>query len=129
MKVDATNHRLFMNAANHRVSVDPSPGKKSQKMFVFDTETGKEVTTIPINEHSDHLQYDVVSKRLYVVASVPPSVEVFQQIDPDHYKSLGEVATEPDARVGLYVPELHRFYVAVPKHQNTDVHILVYDVR
>src|SRR6266481_7274969 len=51
MEVDAANHRLFMNAANHRVTVDPSPGKKSQKMFVFDTQTGKEVTTIPINEH------------------------------------------------------------------------------
>src|SRR5260221_14439688 len=28
MEVDAANHRLFMNAANHRVTLDPSPGKK-----------------------------------------------------------------------------------------------------
>jgi DNA-binding beta-propeller fold protein YncE len=129
MEVDAANDRLFMNAANHRVTVDPNRGKKYQKMFVFDTQTGQEVTTIPINEHSDQLQYDVVAKRLYVVAAVPPSVEVFQQIDPDHYKSLGEVATEPEARVGIYVPERHRFYVAVPKHHNTEAHILVYQVR
>jgi hypothetical protein len=97
-------------------------------MVVFDTRTGKEVQTIPINEHTDHLQYDAGTKRLFVVAAVPPSIEVFQQIDPDHYRAIGEFATEPKARVGLYVPERHRFYVAVPRNGEREAHILVYQV-
>ena len=128
MALDPENHRLFVNTANHRVTADPSPGKQYQKMAVFDTQTGNEVQTIPINEHTDHLQYDAATKRLFVVAAVPPSIEVFQQIDPDHYKPLGEVTTEPTARVGLYVPERRRFYVAVPKYGEKAPHILVYQV-
>lgn len=128
MELDSTDHRLFVNTANHRVTTDPSPGVKYQKMVIFDTRTGKEVQTIPINEHTDHLQYDAGTKRLFVVAAVPPSIEVFQQIDPDHYRAIGEFATEPKARVGLYVPERHRFYVAVPRNGEREAHILVYQV-
>ena len=128
MGLDHANHRLFVNTANRRVTTDPSPGVKYQKTVVFDTRTGKELLTIPINEHTDHLQYDAGTKRLFVVAAVPPSVEVFQQSDPDHYKPIGEVTTEPKARVGLYVPERHRFYVAVPRYEERVAHILVYQV-
>jgi DNA-binding beta-propeller fold protein YncE len=128
MELDSTNHRLFVNTANHRITRDSRPGVKYQKMVVFDTRTGNEVLTIPINEHTDHLQYDGETKRLFVVAAVPPSVEVFQQIDPDHYKPIGEVTTEPKARVGLYVPERRRFYVAVPRSKEKEAHILVYQV-
>lgn len=128
MELDSTNHRLFVNTANHRVTADPSPGVKYQKMVVFDTRTGDEVQTIPINEHTDHLQYDAGTKRLFVVAAVPPSIEVFQQIDPDHYRLIGEVTTEPKARVGLYVSERRRFYVAVPRNGEKEAHILVYQV-
>jgi hypothetical protein len=128
MGLDSTNHRLFINTANHRMTKDPSPGVKYRKMVVVDTRTGKEVLTIPINEHTDHLQYDGGTKRLFVVAAVPASVEVFQQIDPNHYKPIGEVPTEPKARVGLYVPERCRFYVAVPRSKEKEAHILVYQV-
>lgn len=129
MAIDTANHRLFENFANHRVTEDAKPGEKHQKMIVYDTQAGKEVTTIPINEHTDHLQYDPGSKRLFVVAAVPPTVEVIQQVDPDHYKSLGEIITEPKARIGLYVPERRRFYVAVPKRESVDAHVLVYEVQ
>jgi len=128
MEVDSANHRLFINTANHRITKDPSPGTKYQKMVVVDTQTGKQLETFPINEHTDHLQYDARTKRLFVVAAVPPSIEAFQQLDPDHYNPLAEVATETGARVGLYVPERHRFYVAVPKYEQKVAHILVYQV-
>jgi DNA-binding beta-propeller fold protein YncE len=127
MGLDSADHRLFVNTSNHRVTADPSPGMKYQRMVIFDTRMGKELQTVPINEHTDHLQYDAGTKRLFVVAAVPPSVEVFQQIDADHYKPLGEVTTEPRARVGLYVPERYRFYVAVPRSKEK-AHILVYQV-
>src|SRR5258707_3703560 len=48
--------------------------------------------------------------------ALPISLEVFRQMDPDHYKSLGKVPTGAIAKTGLYVPELKRMYIAVPKH-------------
>jgi DNA-binding beta-propeller fold protein YncE len=121
MALDIANHRLFVNC-------------RSGKMVIFDTQTGKELQAIPINQHSDELQYDKPTKRLYVVARGAPegghaSVEVIQQIDADHYKSLGEVTTEFAARCGIYVPERHRFYVAAPKNGTKGPEILVYDVQ
>ena len=41
---------------------------------------------------------------------------VFKEIDPDHFQLLGKVATGALAKSGLWVPELKRFYAAVPRH-------------
>jgi hypothetical protein len=41
---------------------------------------------------------------------------VFKQTDPDHYQLLGKVPTGAIAKTALWVPELKRMYVAVPKH-------------
>lgn len=118
--LDAATHRLFVNC-------------RSGQMVVFNTQTGKELQAIPINQHSDDLSWDEKTKRLYVTASGgeggQPTLEAIQQIDPDHYKSLGEVTTEFGARTGILVPELHRFYVAAPKHGSNGQQILVYEVQ
>jgi len=37
-------------------------------------------------------------------------------MDPDHFKLLGKVPTGAISKTGLWVPELKRFYSAVPKH-------------
>jgi len=42
-------------------------------------------------------------------------VEVFRQVDADHYERLGRAATGPIAKTTLLVPELKRFYAAIPK--------------
>jgi len=41
---------------------------------------------------------------------------VFQEIDPDHFQLLGKVPTGAISKTGLWVPELKRFYSAVPRH-------------
>ena len=40
---------------------------------------------------------------------------MFKQVDADHYQPLGKLITAADAKTSLLVPELKRFYVAVPK--------------
>ena len=44
------------------------------------------------------------------------TLAVFRQIDADHYEMLGKVPTGALAKSGLWVPELKRYYAAVPKH-------------
>ena len=37
-------------------------------------------------------------------------------MDADHYELLGKVPTGAISKTGLWVPELKRFYSAVPRH-------------
>lgn len=120
MGLDRKNHRLFVNC-------------RYGQMIYFDTETGKELGAFAINQYSDELMYDQARKRIYVTASGAvgvghPSIEVFQQIDPDHYKSLGELPTGKNSRNGIFVPELNRIFVSVPKNEKAEAQILVFEV-
>ena len=108
--LDAANHRLFVGSrvkGGHRYE----PGK----LVVMDTETGKVVQALDSVGGADEVQYDAPTKRIYFVGTTG-TLEVFKQIDPDHYTSLGKVPTGPIAKTGIWVPELKRMYIAVPKH-------------
>jgi DNA-binding beta-propeller fold protein YncE len=108
--LDAINHRLFIGSrikGGHRYE----PGK----FVVINTETGKVVQAIDTVGGADEVQYDAPTGRIYFVGSTG-TLEVFKQIDPDHYQSLGRVPTGAIAKTGLWVPELKRLYIAVPKH-------------
>ena len=64
---------------------------------------------------ADEVQFDAAPGRIYFVGTTG-TLAVFKQMDPDHYQLLGKVPTGALAKTGLYVPELKRMYVAVPKH-------------
>jgi DNA-binding beta-propeller fold protein YncE len=119
--LDEKNHRLFV-------------GCRSGHIVIFDTVAGKELQALPINGGIDDLDYDPVKKRLYATCGGPKqggsgSVDVFEQIDGDHYKSIAKLATGPAARNGLLVSEVGRFFVAIPEHDNFEASIQVYEVR
>ncbi len=112
--LDQDHHRLFV-------------GCRSGQLVVLDTETGKELQALPINQGVDDLDFDMKSKRLYAAGN--GSVDVYQETDPDHYEFLGQIATGPGAKNGRLVPELKRYYVAVPQHENTNAQVLEYKVQ
>jgi hypothetical protein len=55
-------------------------------------------------------------------------INVFQQQDANHYNAIVSISTAEGARTSLFVPALHRFYVAVPHIANQESKILVYQV-
>jgi DNA-binding beta-propeller fold protein YncE len=114
MALDETNHRLFVAC-------------RSGQIVVFDTQTGKGLQALPITKGVDDLTYDPASKRIY--AACDGAVDVYEQSDPDHYKSLGKVPTEPAAKTARLVPELHRYFVAAPQRGSTPAEILVFEVQ
>jgi DNA-binding beta-propeller fold protein YncE len=115
MAFDQAHHRLFVGCRNGQI-------------VIFDTESGKELQALPINEGVDDLAFDPVGKRIYAASGgAGGAVDVFEETDPDHYKSLGKVPTEPGAREGRLVPERGRYFVAVPQRENTEAEILVFE--
>ena len=108
--LDAAHHRLFVGSrikGGHQYE----PGK----LVVMDTETGKVVQALDSVGGADEVQFDTSTGRIYFVGTTG-TLAVFKQIDPDHYQLVGKVPTGALAKTGLYVPELKRMYVAVPKH-------------
>jgi hypothetical protein len=108
--LDAAHHRLLVGSrvkGGHQYE----PGK----LVVMDTDTGKVVQALDSVGGVDEVQLDPATGRVYYVGTTG-TLAVFKQMDADHYQLLGKVPTGALAKTALYVPELKRMYVAVPKH-------------
>ena len=118
-----TNVAMAYDEADHRLFV----ACRSGGIVVLDTQSGKEITVLPITKGVDDLVFDSTRKRLY--ASSDGDVSVYEQSSPDEYKSLGKIPTGPLARTALLVPRLNRYFVAVPLHGASNAEIQVFEVQ
>jgi DNA-binding beta-propeller fold protein YncE len=114
MAFDEDAHRLFLGT---RV-----PGK----LVVLDSDSGKVVTSYPAAAMIDDLAYDSQSKRIYFAGT--EFLDVFHEHDADHYDRIGHIATAFRAKTGVLVPELNRYYLAVPHHEKQTAELRVYEV-
>ena len=114
MALDEAHHRLFV-------------GCRSGHVVVFNTETGKQLQALPIDKGVDDVVFDAASGRIY--ASCDGAVNIYRETDADHYQSLGKVPSGPLGRTSSLVPELHRYFVAVPPHDAEPAEILIYQVN
>jgi hypothetical protein len=84
---DGDSHTLALDEANRRLfTAALHPGR----LTVVDSESGKIVANLPCVVEVDDLWYDASRKRLYAPGS--GFIDVFQQLDPDHYKSIAHIA-------------------------------------
>jgi DNA-binding beta-propeller fold protein YncE len=115
--LDAAHHRLFVGSRlkPHTGNVGGGHQHEPGRLTVINTETGKVVQGLDSVGGADDLQYDDATGRIYFVGTTG-TVAVFKELDPDHFQLLGKVPTGAIAKTGLWVPELKRFYSAVPRH-------------
>ena len=118
-----TNVAMAYDPANHRLFV----GCRGGGVVVLDTDSGKEIAVLEITKGVDDMVFDPGSKRLY--ASCDGDADVYQQTDANTYKLLGKVPTGALARTALLVPELNRYFVAVPQKGSNSAEIKVYEVQ
>jgi DNA-binding beta-propeller fold protein YncE len=112
---DESNRRLFAGTRD--------PGK----LVVLDSDSGKVVTSAPAAAMPDDLVFDPDQKRIYFAGSM--FLDVFQQKDADHYDHIGHIPTSFRAKTGLLVPEQHRYYLAVPRHEKQSAEVRIYEVQ
>jgi hypothetical protein len=115
--LDAAHHRLFVGSRTiaHTGNIGGGHQHEPGKLVIINTETGKVVQVLDSVGGADDLQYDAATERIYFVGTTG-TVAVFKELDPDHFQLLGKVPTGAIAKTGLWVPELKRFYSAVPRH-------------
>src|SRR5216684_7141798 len=121
---DKLNVAMAFDEAAHRLFVATrTPGK----LIVLNSDTGKVVASVAAVGMVDDMAYDAKQKRIYVAGD--QFVDVFNQKDADHYALLGRVSGSFRAKTGILVPELNRYYLAVPHHENQGAEVRVYDVQ
>ncbi len=119
MALDQTHHRLFVATRN-----------APQMMIVYDSESGQEVARLPADGRMNGVYYDGWHKRIYVTCGrdLPAGfIFVYEQKDADHYEFIGKVPTGPGAGTSFWVPQLNRFYVAVPAAEKQEAAVLVFE--
>ena len=114
MAFDEAAHRLFISA------------NTPEKLIVLNSDSGAIVASLPSGHMVDDMAYDAKSKRIYLTGS--DFINVFQQKDPDHYELVGQVPSAFRAKTAILIPDLNRFYLAVPRHENKSAEVRVYEV-
>ena len=115
MAFDEAAHRLFISTNN------------PERLIVLNSDSGAIVASLPCGYMVDDLAYDAKSKRIYVTGS--DFVDVFQQKDADHYEQVGRVASAFRAKTAILIPELNRYYLAVPRHEDKVAEVRVFEVQ
>lgn len=115
---DEKTHRLFIGT------------RTPPQMIAMDSQTGKEVATLPTVEGMDGVYFDAGHKRVYVSGGRDQDVGyvfAYERKDADHYETIGKIPTKSGAGTSFWSPELNRYYVAAPAHDNEDAAILVFE--
>jgi len=114
---------VAFDESGHRLFVGPrEPGK----LIVLDSDSGKIVTSYPAAAMVDDMAFDSQGKRIYFAGT--EFLDVFHKQDADHYDRIGHIATSFRAKTGVLVPELNRYYLAVPHHEKQTAELRVYEV-
>jgi DNA-binding beta-propeller fold protein YncE len=113
MSFDPANHRLYVGA------------RQPAKLYVLDSDSGKVVTSVVAPAMVDDACFSAAQKRIYFAGT--EFTDVFEIKDADHLERIGHVPTSFRAKTAIVVPELNRFYVAVPHHGTKPAAIRVYE--
>ncbi len=116
MALDETNLRLFVGV------------RKPPRLVVFDTQSGKVVARLDGAGDADDVFYDPARRRIYMSCG-EGFIDVFEQRDADHYKRIAKIPTASGARTSLFVPDLNRLYLAVPRRGSQGAELRVYEVQ
>jgi DNA-binding beta-propeller fold protein YncE len=115
LALDEKYHRLFLGV------------RTPASIVVLDSVSGAVVASVPTVATLDGLSFDSSTRRIYTSGG-EGFVDVTQQIDADHYERIARVPTGPVARTSVFVPEWHRFYVAVPRDKERVAELRVFAV-
>lgn len=94
---------------------------------VLDLDSGKELQTLSIGDGADDIDFDPVSRRIFIAGGAGNgSVDVYREIDADHYESLGRFASAPGAATARLVPALGEYIALAPAEKTKRAQVLVY---
>lgn len=125
VKIASANYPMALDEAHHRLFVIT---RKPPHLLVYDTETGRLVSTLEADDDSDDLFYDATRSRIYASFGYG-TVIIYQQSDTDHYNVIARIPTATGARTAIFSPELRRLYIAAPHRANQAAEVRIYQAE
>ncbi len=116
MALDESAHRLFVAT------------RKPPELVVLDSQSGRQIASLPTGSHADDMSYDAARKRVYISAG-EGYVSVYQELTPDKYELLAKIPAGQGGKTSLFVPQLNRLYVAVSNHGSRQAKIEVFQAQ
>jgi DNA-binding beta-propeller fold protein YncE len=116
LALDEAHHRLFVGS------------RKPPQITVLNTDSGEPVASMETIGLLDGISYDATHRRIYASGG-EGFLGVYEQRDADHYDPLARIPTAYSARTSLFVPALNRLFVALPRQDNRDAEIQVFQVQ
>ena len=113
MAFDRAQHRLFVVC------------RRPAELLALDSRSGKVVAHLAVAGDADDVYYDEARRRIYVSGG-QGAISVVDQVDADHYRLRMSIPTAPGARTSFFVPQLDRFYLAVPRRGAQVAEIRIY---
>src|SRR6266852_2900738 len=118
--LDEKHHRLFVSTRKHATS----PAEPT--FNVIDTESGKRLATLPTIEDTSGIAYDAAHCRIYT-SGLSGFVHAIQQVDANRYQTLARFLTGHHAGTSYWMPELNRFFVAIPPYESRKAEVWVFE--
>jgi DNA-binding beta-propeller fold protein YncE len=116
MALDEAGHRLFVALRSGNISV-------------FDSQTGREMESLPIGKGVDDLAFDPASRRVYAPCGADGMIYIYEERDKDHFALLGKVASGSGGKNALLEPSLGRYFVIVPPRGSVPGAVDVYALQ
>lgn len=114
--IDERTHRLFVAC-------------REGGLLVFDSETGRQLQSLPIGGKTDYIAFDPASQRIYLSGGSGHGwVEVYKEEDANHYRLLGELSTEPGAATSDLITSLGEYIVMTPSSAGGPGQVWVYKI-
>jgi DNA-binding beta-propeller fold protein YncE len=105
--VDGVNHRIFVGC------------RQEPSVVVLDSESGRELSSVPIPGGIDDLFFDAKRKLMYASCSDGFLVVICQK-DADHYEVVEKLETVKQAKTMLFDDSSSRIFLAVPRQPGKD---------
>lgn len=118
----AANFPMALDEDNHRLMIGC---RRPAGLIVFDTDSGREVARLALHGDCDDLFLDGVRRQLYASCG-EGFIDVFTQLDADHYALKEAVQTEAKARTSFIAGD--ELYLAVPKRGDRPAELRCYHI-
>lgn len=89
------------------------------RILALDTGSGKILESLPTVGDADDIFYNASRQELYVTGG-EGALAIYAQPESAAFRQIGTIHTAPGARTSLFVPQLNRFFVAVP-HRGSQI--------
>jgi YVTN family beta-propeller protein len=116
MAFDETNHRLFIGS------------RSPAKLTVLNSENGKNINFLDIDEDIDDIFYNPNNKIIYLSCGAG-YIDIIKQVNKDEYKVISKLYTASGARTALFIPSLKELLLAVPAYVYGSAEIRGYLVK